>query len=91
MKIPDFVLRFIGRTAADKIGLQEGTVENKKWYASKTVWAGVIAVLVSVYNSVGTDLAPVLNFKLPPIPDWVFTLLGAMGVYGRLTADKKIQ
>lgn len=59
--------------------------DTKPWYKSKTVWAGVVAVLIGLYNSIGANL-----HTLPVIPDWVFALLGAVGVYGRATADTKI-
>lgn len=85
MWIPDFVLKIFGRKIADKLNLQEGTLEDTKpWYQSKTIWAGAVAALVGVYNSIAAVKA------LPPIPDWVFTILGAIGIYTRATADTKI-
>ena len=51
---------------------------NKKWYQSKTVWAGVVAVIVAAYNVASAQ------FGLPVIPDFVFGILGALGVYGRV-------
>ena len=52
----------------------------KKWYLSKTVWAGVIAVAIAAYNTAATQ------FGLPAIPEFVYGILGALGVYGRTTA-----
>ena len=57
---------------------------DKKWYLSKTIWAGVVAVLVAAYNSAS------VQFGLPAIPDFVFAILGAFGVYGRATANTVI-
>ena len=91
MKIPGFILRMAGRWIATELKLKEGKdMDKKKWYQSKTVWSGILAVLVGTYNLVATNVAPTLDFTLPAIPDWIFTILGAMGIYGRVSADKKI-
>lgn len=83
--IPDWILRIFGRKIADKINLQEGTLDNtKSWYQSKTIWAAVVAGLLGIYNSVGAAKG------LPAVPEWIYTLLGAIGVYSRVTADTKI-
>ncbi len=59
--------------------------DNKKWWLSKAVWAGIIAVAVAGYNSA------VAQFGLPAIPDFVFAILAAMGVYGRVAAKSEIK
>ena len=58
----------------------------KSWFQSKTIIAGIVTVAVAAYNAARSSLAP----SLPAIPEWVFVLLGAAGVYGRVTADSKI-
>jgi ABC-type branched-subunit amino acid transport system permease subunit len=58
---------------------------SKKWWASKAVWAGVIAILVAGYN------VATVQFGLPAIPDFVFAILGAFGVYGRVAANTEIK
>jgi len=58
----------------------------KKWYQSKAIWAGVVAILIAAYNTAMTQF-PVL----PAIPDFVFVLLGALGVYGRSVANTEIK
>ena len=88
--LKNFFVKIAGKRVAKALDLKEGNVDNKKWYQSKTVLAGIVTVLIAVYNAVGASLAPVVGWNLPPIPDWVFTLLGAVGVYGRVTADTKI-
>lgn len=86
MKVPDFILRFFGRKVADKLDLQEADkMDTKEWYKSKTVIAGILAGLMGIYNTIATAK------HLPPIPDFVYTILGAMGVYGRVTADTAIK
>lgn len=83
--IPDWVLKIFGHKIEDKLNLQEGNLDGTKpWYQSKTIWAGIVAALVGVYNSIAAVKA------LPPIPDWIFTILGAIGIYSRVTADTKI-
>ena len=85
MKVPDFLVRFIGRRIAKKIDLQETKMEDTKvWYKSKGVWTGVVIVVISAYETAAQ------HFGLPPIPAWAYTLLGAMGIYTRATADTKV-
>lgn len=85
MWIPNFILEWFGKDVATKLNLQEGKMDTSKpWYTSKTIWAGVVAALIGVYNSIA------LAKTLPPIPDWVFTILGGIGVYSRATATTTI-
>lgn len=58
--------------------------DSKKWFRSKTVWAGIVSILVAAYN------AAAAAFALPPIPEFVYGLLGALGIYGRATADTRL-
>jgi hypothetical protein len=56
-------------------------MNTKKWYASKTVWASIIAILIAAWN------ATVVQFPhVPAIPDWVYPILAALGLAGRVTA-----
>lgn len=84
--IPDWILKIFGRKIADKIGLQEGTLDNTKpWYTSKTVISTIVTGIIGVYLSLITS-----GVHLPVIPAWVITVLSAVGIYGRVTADAKI-
>ena len=66
--------------------LQEGPMDDtKKWYLSKGVWTGVVTGLLGIYAA----LQPVTH--LPVVPEWLFALLGAMGIYTRVTATKTIE
>ena len=76
--------RLAGKFLAHKLNLQEGTVETKKWYQSKTIWASVIGGLIGIYGAI-SSIHP-----LPAVPEWVLTLLASMGIYGLRTADTKI-
>lgn len=58
--------------------------DTKPWYQSKTVIAGILAGVIGIYNTISVAK------HLPPIPEWVFTILGAIGVYGRVTAKTEI-
>jgi hypothetical protein len=60
-------------------------METKSWWRSKTIWAGVVAVILAGYGTAATQ------FGLPPVPEWIFALLGALGVYGRTTANTTVK
>lgn len=94
-KLPKFFYVIAGRKIAKILDLKEGgvmaeEVESKKWYKSKGVLTGIVTILIGLYEAVAVSLAPQLGWTLPPIPAWIFSLLGAMGIYSRVVADKKI-
>jgi hypothetical protein len=60
-------------------------METKPWYMSKTVWAGVLAVAVAAWDQAS------ISFHLPTIPTFVFAILGALGVYGRVSATTQVK
>lgn len=60
-------------------------VKVKPWWTSKTLWAAVVTVLVTVYNAVA-DSQP----GWPAIPEQIYALLGAVGLYGIRTASTTI-
>lgn len=75
-----------------KLDLKEGPMEDgKKWYQSKGVITGITAVLLGTYEMIRVNLAPQLGWHVPEIPPILFTFLGALGIYSRVTADKIIQ
>lgn len=76
----------IVKIAGKKIGkeIDKMSEDNKKWYASKTIWAGVVAIIIAGYNTGAAQ------FGWPAVPEWVYTLLGAVGIYGRVNANKTI-
>lgn len=55
-----------------------------KWYQSKTIWSGIVAVLVAAYNTASEQ------FGLPAIPEYAYAILGAFGVYSRAAATAKV-
>lgn len=74
------------KVVKSKINLLEDSQmdDTKKWYQSKGVWTGIVTALMGAY----VTLAPV--FHLPVVPEWIFALLGTLGIYTRVTADSKI-
>jgi hypothetical protein len=80
-----FFAKLAGKYLANKLNLQEGNMDDtKKWYLSKGIWAGVVTALMGLYLS----LAPQLH--LPAVPEWIFSILGVLGVYSRATAETKV-
>lgn len=59
-------------------------VTHKPWWKSKTVWVGIVTVLVAGYNAASEQ------FGLPGIPEFVYGILGMLGIYGRAAATKRI-
>lgn len=72
-------------------------MDSKKWFQSKTIISGVIAVLLGVYDaasaglSAGCGTAEALCYHLPMVPAWVFSILAAFGIYGRTSATTVIK
>lgn len=81
----NLLAKLAGKFAKSKLDLKEGPMDDtKKWYASKGVWTGIVTALMGAYLS----LAP--QFGWPAVPEWVFSFLGALGIYARVSADKQI-
>lgn len=63
----------------------------KKWYQSKAVWGGLIAVLAAVGGAFGFDIGAEDQAGLV---DAVLGFVGAAGgvlaIYGRVKAEKEI-
>lgn len=92
MGIPLWVVRMISKSAGNKIGLEEGGMqEGKPWWKSKGVLTGIVTVLVGAYETTRLALAPQLGWNLPDIPPFVYTILGAIGVYARVVAKGAIR
>ena len=60
-------------------------MDKKKWYQSKAIWSGVISVIVVAYNTAS------MSFGLPIIPEYVYGILGALGIYSRAIATTTIK
>lgn len=81
-----FFTKVAGWFLKSKLNLQGDSQmdDSKKWYQSKTVIASLVTALMGLYMTI----APQLHW--PAVPEWVFSILGAIGVYSRVTADTKI-
>jgi hypothetical protein len=60
-------------------------MDTKNWWKSKTIWVGIVAVIIAAYNTAST------TFGLPAIPEFVFGILGIFGVYARTTTTTTIK
>lgn len=56
----------------------------KTWWQSKTIWSGIVAVLLAAYGTAA------LQFGWPQVPEFIYGILGALGIYGRSVATKEI-
>ena len=66
--------------------------ESKKWWESKTVWGGIIAVLSAIAGAFGYAVSPDMQAELASN---VTAIGGAVGgvlaVYGRVKATKSVE
>ncbi len=53
----------------------------KPFWKSKTFWAVLLTGFIGLWNA----LSPETGW--PPVPDWVITVLAALGLYGRAVAQ----
>ena len=75
-----------GKFLKSKLDLQEDSkMESKPWYQSKGIWTSIIGGLLGVYGAVSAI------HPLPPVPEFVYTLLGALGLYTLRTANTTIK
>ena len=70
-------------------------METKKWYASKTIWASLVVVVVALLSMLGRkEEAAVISEQSEGIADWVMQLVtliaGAMAFIGRITEKKVV-
>lgn len=88
--LEDLFLKIVGKKIKAKLDLQEGSMDGtKKWYQSTTIWSDVATGVIGVW-AVITPLLATHGVNLPAIPGWLLTVLGAIGIHGRMTADKTI-
>lgn len=93
MKIPDWILRFVGKKIEQKLNLEETSVAEgqkvvlgKRWFKSKTALSDITTVALGLYGI----LSPILvkyGVNMPDIPPELLVFLGGLGFYGRTTAS----
>lgn len=97
--IKNLVAKIVGKKIAKELNAtEEGSMDTKKWYASKGVQGGAVGVLVGLYALVQIFIGPAIGKTFPDIPEWVFRLIegiigtggGALAIYGRIKAEKPI-
>ena len=54
---------------------------NKNWYKSKTVWCSICVAVIGVYQTTTGQ----------PIPEAVYAILAALGLYGVRDAVDKVK
>lgn len=66
---------------------------SKPWWASKTIWGGVIAVSSGVVGvTTGIVIPDIVQQQVVEVVVQLGTILGgALAVYGRFDASKKVQ
>lgn len=66
-------------------------IDEKKWYASKGVWGGIVTVLALALTAFGYGIGPDDQVALT---DYLVSIGGAVGgllaIYGRVKASKKV-
>lgn len=66
-------------------------MKSKKWYQSKGIWTGIIIVALALYDATQVSLCGEAIKCLPEIPEWVFAILGALGIYARYNTTKTVK
>lgn len=65
-------------------------METKSWYKSKAIIAGIVGILIAVYNAATPGLCESFKVCLPAIPEFAYAILAGLGIYGRVDAKTKI-
>ena len=66
-------------------------MEEKKWWQSKTMWAGIVALILGILSTAGAvDLSGEADIIVEKIMDIVTGIAGFIAIYGRVTAKSKI-
>ena len=60
-------------------------METKSWYKSKGIWVAIITISIALWN-----WAIDLGVLLPVIPEHLYIILGALGLYSRSVAKTKL-
>lgn len=97
-KLPKWMYRLAGKKIAKILDLKEDKEmteelkngEGKKWWKSKSILNGIVIVIIGTYETVRLSLAPQMGWNLPAIPEFLYVILGAIGIYSRKVADTKI-
>ena len=87
------IAKIVGKLIKRKLDKENKMEDSKKWYQSQTIRAGLVAILLGVYNGL-VALSPQLGWNLPPVPEWLLALIGGIAgeeaIRGRINASKTI-
>ena len=64
-------------------------MEKKDWYKSKTVWAAIITAVVGAAQTICLQFD--FNLLANPVAGAVLSILGALGIYGRVSATTSLK
>ena len=64
-------------------------MDSKKWFLSKTVWSNILVVLVAAITAVDAQFAT--GIMSNGITVVALSVLGSLGIYGRITAKTEIK
>ena len=64
-------------------------MDTKKWYTSKTIWAGIITAIIGAAQTICMQFG--FDLLANPIVSVVLSILGVLGIYGRITATTTIK
>ena len=64
--------------------------EQKEWYKSKAVWAGIVTAVLGILGAIGIDLASEQDTITDLLVQIGVAVSGVIALVGRLTANKKI-
>lgn len=87
----NFIKSWIINLIGSKVGLKkdtEETMDTKKWWTSKTILSDILTIviaIVTVYDKISGS-----NLMSAEVTGSILAIAGALGIYGRKTADTKI-
>ncbi len=65
--------------------------ESKPWYTSRAIWGSIIAIVSSAFLLTGHTVAPEIQSVAADLLAQAGSVVGgALALYGRLKAEKKI-
>jgi hypothetical protein len=82
-----FFAGIAGKFVAKKLKLEDGPMDSKKWWASKTLWAAIYIITTTAYKGVKEMIVPGLP-DIPPIVDTIIaSVCGVQVVRSRMAAQ----
>ena len=71
--------------------MNETLTDEKKWFASKGVWGGIVAVLAGILALFGFSVSPAEQANVVELASGLAASIGgAIAIWGRIVATKAI-